>query len=290
MDKILITGATGNLGKSVIKQLLKKVSAENIAVLIRNADKMEDFKNEGIEVRIGDYTNYPSLVTAFKGIDKLFFISGSEFDGRTKQHENVVNAAKETGIQHVVYTSFQRKNEAETSPISFIIADHILTESWLKASGMKYTLLKHNLYMDMLPLFIGDKVLETGLIYQPGGEGKAAFTLREDMAELAAHILTTDGHDNKTYDITSDQTYSYHDIAKLISEVTGQTITYQSPSVEEFNKTLTEAGVPAPYIGLFSGFSQAICQGELDNTNSVFEQMIGRKATSMKAYLTEVYS
>lgn len=290
MDKILITGATGNLGKSLINQLLKKVSAENIAVLIRNADRMEDFKKEGIEARVGDYTNYHSLVKAFKGIDKLFFISGSEFDGRTKQHENVVDAAKEAGIKHVFYTSFQRKNEDANSPISFVIADHILTENWLKASELTYTLLKHNLYMDMLPLFIGDKVLETGLIYQPAGEGEAAFTLRDDMAELAAHILTTNGHDNKTYDITSEQTYSYHDIAKLISEVTGQTITYQSPSVEAFNKTLTEAGVPAPYIGLFSGFSQAICQGELDHTNSIFEQMIGRKATSMKAYLMEVYS
>ena len=86
----------------------------------------------------------------------------------------------------------------------------------LKESGMKYTILRHNLYMDFIPLFIGEKVLETGLIYLPAGEGKAAFTLREDMAEVAAHVLTTDGHENQDYDITSPKAYSYQDLATLL--------------------------------------------------------------------------
>ncbi|MFA8433257.1 MAG: SDR family oxidoreductase [Marinifilaceae bacterium] len=290
MTKILITGASGSLGKSVIKHLLNKVEAENIAVLVRNPEKLEDLELDGVDIRIGDYNNYESLLAAFKGIDKLYFISGSEFEGRSKQHENVVNAAKKVGIKQVVYTSFLRKDETAASPISFVVADHIDTETWLRESGVNYTILKHNLYMDMLPLFIGDKVLETGLIYQPAGEGKAAFTLREDMAEVAAHILTTDGHENKEYDITSDKAYSYNDIAAIISGITGKTVGYTSPSVEEFNKTLADAGVPTPFIGLFAGFSLAMEQGELDNTNSVIEQLIGRKATSVEEYLKEVYS
>jgi len=289
MSKIIITGATGNLGKSVIKHLLKKTKAENIAVLVRNIEKGSDFKSQGMDVRIGDYTNYQSLVEAFKGIDKLYFISGSEFEGRSEQHKNVVNAAKETSIKHVVYTSFLRKDETTASPISFVVADHIDTEIWLKESGMNYTILKHNLYMDMLPLFIGDKVLETGVIYQPAGNGKAAFTLREDMAEVAAHILTNKGHENKEYDITSDKANSYSDIAAFISGITGKTVGYTSPSVEEFNKTMADAGVPEMYIGLFAGFSLAMEQGELDNTNSVIEQLIGRKATSVEEYLRKVY-
>ncbi|TLX71039.1 SDR family oxidoreductase [Labilibacter sediminis] len=290
MNKILVTGASGNLGKSVIKHLLTKMDAENIAVLVRNTDKIEDLKNEGIDVRIGDYTKYESLVAAFNCIDKLFFISGSDFEGRSMQHKNVVNAAKETRVKHVIYTSFQRKNEEKTSPISFVVEDHIDTETWLKESGMEHTILKHNLYMDMLPLFVGKEVLETGLIYLPAGEGKAAFTLREDMAEVAAHILTTEGHENKEYDITADKAYSYYDIATIISNISGKTIRYTSPSVEEFNKTLTEAGVPAEYIGLFAGFSLAMIEGELDNTNSIIEKLIGRKATSVEEYLKEVYS
>jgi len=290
MSKILITGASGSLGKGVIKHLLKKTNAEDIAVLVRDAKKVEDLKSEGIDVQIGDYNNYESLIAAFKGVDKLLFISGSEFKGRSKQHENVVNAAKETGVKHVVYTSFLRNNETKTSPISFVVKDHIDTERWLKESGMKYTILKHNLYMDMLPLFIGDKVLENEMIYQPAGEGKAAFTLREDMAEVAAHILTTDGHENKEYDITADEAYSYKDIAVIISNITGKTISYVSPSVEEFNKTMTEAGVPMPFIGLFAGFSQGIEQGELEKTSSTIEELLGRKASSPQEYLKKVYT
>ncbi len=289
MTKILITGATGNLGKSVITQLLKRIKSENLAVLVRKAEDFEMFKLQGLDARLGDYTDYESLIKAFSGIDKLFFISGSEFEGRSQQHKNVVKAAREVGVKHIVYTSFLRKDETSASPISFVVADHIETEIWLKESGMNYTILKHNLYMDMLPLFIGDKVLETGVIYQPAGNGKAAFTLREDMAEVAAHILITNGHENKEYDITSDKAYSYRDIAAFISGITGKTIDYTSPSVEEFNKTLAGAGVPIPYIDLFAGFSLAMEQGELDNTNSIIEQLIGRKSISVEDYLKTVY-
>eukprot|EP01029_Cantina_marsupialis_P012942 TRINITY_DN286_c0_g1_i3.p2 TRINITY_DN286_c0_g1~~TRINITY_DN286_c0_g1_i3.p2 ORF type:complete len:291 (+),score=38.90 TRINITY_DN286_c0_g1_i3:7705-8577(+) len=290
MSKILITGASGNLGKSVIKNVLNKVDASDVAVLVRDPKKVEYLENGGVEVKAGDYNHYESLVNAFRGIDKLFFISGSEFEGRAKQHENVVNAAKEAGVKHVVYTSFLRKDESAASPIAFIVADHIETEKWLRESGMNYTILKHNLYMDMLPLFVGDKVLETGAIYLPAGEGRAAYTLREDMAEVAAHILTTDGHENKEYDITSDKSYSYGEIADIISKVSGKKISYVSPSVEEFNKTMTEAGVPEEYIGLFAGFSLAISKGELHENNTIIEELTGRKVTSVEDYLKEVYS
>ncbi|RUT79313.1 SDR family oxidoreductase [Ancylomarina longa] len=290
MSKILITGATGNLGKSVIHNLLKVIKPGDLAVLGRNAEKLENLKIVGVDVRIGDYNDYDSLLQAFQGIDKLYFVSGNDMLNRSKQHENVVNAAKVAGIKHIVYTSFLCENETKTSPISFITEDHIITENWLKVSGMKYTILKHNLYMDMLPIFIGEKVLETGTIYLPAGEGKAAFTLREDLAEVAAHILTTEGHENKEYDLTADKAYSYDEIATIISNISGKIIRYYSPSNEEFTKTLTEAGVPEEYIELFAGFSLAIGNGELDKTNSLIEQLIGRKSTSVEEYLEEIYS
>jgi len=289
MTKILITGATGNLGKSVITHLLKTIKPENLAVLVRKADDLEALKLQGLDARLGDYSDYESLVKAFNGIDKLFFISGSEFVDRSQHHENVIEAAKKAGVKHVVYTSFQRKNETETSPMAFVIEDHIYTENLLKESGLTYTILKHNLYMDMLPLFIGDKVLETGLIYQPAGDGKTAFTLRDDMSELAGHILTSEGHENKTYDVSTDMAYSYQEIAALITKLTGKEIRYTSPSVVEFTNTLKEAGVPDEYIGLFKGFALAIKDGELDKTSTIFEQMIGRKATTLETFLCEVY-
>src|SRR3989304_2606178 len=108
---ILVTGATGGLGKAAIEFLLKKVSADDISALVRNKSKAGDIESKGVQIRYGDYNDYPSLVKAFTGINKLFFISGSDIAGRKAQHLNIIRAAKETGVKHVMYTSFQRKTE-----------------------------------------------------------------------------------------------------------------------------------------------------------------------------------
>lgn len=286
---ILITGATGHLGKAAVDFLLKKISASEIAVLVRDTSKASDLLAKGVDVRQGDYDDYASLVKAFKGIDKLYLVSGSDIVKRSQQQANAVKAAKEAGVQHVVYTSFQRNNETESSPIALVAKAHIDTEKLLKASGLTYTILKHSLYMDMLPIFIGDKVLQTGTIFQPAGEGKVSFASRLDMAEAAATILTTSGHENKSYEISGNSSYSYNDVAKIITEVSGKKITYVSPSQETFQAELTKAGVPAEYIGLFASFSEAIKQGEFDKPDATLEKLLGRKPTALKEYLKGVY-
>ncbi len=289
MSKILVTGATGGLGSAVVNFLLEKTAASNISVLVRDAAKVETLKEKGVNIVVGDYSDIDSLIAAFQGIDKLYFVSGSDVQHRLAQQENVVKAAVAAGVKHVIYTSFQRKNETETSPIVFVAKSHIQTEEWLKASGLNYTILKHTLYADILPLFIGGQVLETGVIYQPAGDGKTAFALRTDMAEAGANILTSEGHENKIYEITGAKTYSYQDIAAIISSITGKQIVYVSPSVEEFSKTLTEAGVPAEYIGLFAGFSGAIKEGEFDEVSTDLATLLGRTPTSLETYLQGVY-
>jgi NAD(P)H dehydrogenase (quinone) len=290
MSKILITGVTGQLGKSVLHTVLKKINASDLAVLVRHASKAEDLKAKGIDIRVGDYLNYDSLLKAFTGIDKLYFVSGSDIATRTLQHENVVKAAKAAGVKHVVYTSFQRKNETESSPIAFVAEAHLKAEKWLIESGMTYTILKHGLYMDMLPMFIGDKLFETGVIYQPAGEGKTAFTLREDLAELGAVVITTKGHENKIYEAVADKAYSYAEISKIITEITGKPIQYVSPTKDEYIKTLSSAGVPMEYVMLFASFADAIKQGEFEQTSSDLETLTGHKPTSLKDYLAQVYS
>lgn len=289
MSKILVTGATGGLGSAVVNFLLEKTAASNIAVLVRDAAKVEALKEKGVSIVVGDYSDIDSLIAAFKGIDKLYFVSGSDIQHRLLQQENVVKAAVAAGVKHVIYTSFQRKNETETSPIVFVAESHIKTEEWLKASGLAYTILKHTLYTDLLPMFVGEQVLQTGVIYQPAGDGKTAFALRIDMAEAGANILTSEGHENKIYEITGAKTYSYQDIAAIISSITGKQIVYVSPSVEEFSKTLTEAGVPAEYIGLFAGFSGAIKDGEFDEVSTDLATLLGRTPTSVETYLQGVY-
>jgi len=201
---IVVTGATGQYGNATINFLLQKGVANNqIVALVRSEAAAERLRPLGINVAIGDYNNYASLVKAFTGADKLLFISGSDIAKRLTQHQNVVNAAKEAGIKHIVYTSFQRKNETETSPLWIVAQSHISTEQWIKESGMTYTILKNNLYMDFLPGFIGEKVLETGVAYVPAENGKIAAVLRADMAEATANILSGSNHNNKMYDFTN---------------------------------------------------------------------------------------
>lgn len=287
---ILITGATGNYGNSTIDFLLKKgVSSTNIVALARDEEKAADLKSKGIEVRIGDYDNYVQLVTALKGIDKLLLISGSDIVNRSQQHQNVIEAAKESGVKHIVYTSFERKNESETSPIAFVAASHIATENWIKSSSMHYTILRNNLYMDILPWFFGEKVMETG-VFLPAGDTKAAFTLRDDMAEATANVLITEGHENKVYNFSNTENVSVGEMAASLSEIAGREVPYTSPSTEVYLETLTNANVPADYVGMFAGFSSAILQGEFTVEKTDLENILGRKPTTTKQFLSMVYA
>ncbi|PBQ32833.1 NAD(P)-dependent oxidoreductase [Sphingobacteriaceae bacterium] len=291
MSKIFITGVTGHFGKATLNFLLNKgISASDITVLVREEAKAEEFLKQGLAVKQADYSNYEALVKAFKGSDTLLLVSGTDIPNRSQQQENVVKAAKEAGVKRIVYTSFDRKNETSTSPIAMIAESHLHTEKAIKASGLQYTILRNNLYMDMLPMFIGDKAVETGVIYQPSGDGKAAYLLREDMAEIAANVLINTGHENKEYVVGGATAYSYAEIAELISELTGKTMQHVSPSKEEYIKTLTEANVPTEFVHVFAGFADAKKQGELDTVGTETETLLGRKATSMKAFLTGVYS
>lgn len=287
----MVTGATGPLGAAVVEDLLKKTAASGIAVLVRNADKATALKARGVDVRVGDYSDYSSLVTAFKGIDKLYFVSGNDIVHRMPQHEHVVKAASEAGVRHVVYTSIPRKDETAASPVYFVTSSHMQTEKLLESSGLIYTILQHNIYTDMIPVFAGEQLLETKTIYQPSGEGKAAFAVRTDLAEAGANVLldTTGKYDNKVLPLTGAEAISYHDAARSISKATGLSIGYYSPSVEEFRETLVKAGVPSEIVGVMAGFATAIKTGEFDQVSGDLEALLGRKPTTAAQFLATVY-
>lgn len=288
---ILITGATGHFGKETINFLLEKgVKASQISALIRKEQSADEFKKTGVNTLMGDYNNYDSLLTAFTGVEKLLFISSSDILNRMVQHQNVIKAAKEAGVKHLIYTSFQRRNESEASPLWIVAQSHIQTEKWLKESGIDYTILKNNLYMDFLPAFIGEKVAETSVIFVPAENGKVGAVLRSEMAEAAANILTSEGHIGKEYDFTNTEAITYTDIAKTVSEAIGKPINYISPSVEEYSKTLSSFGLPAEVVGLFSSFAVAQAQGELDIESTDLQKLLGRKPTSIKDYLISFYT
>ena len=290
MSNILITGATGQLGKATIDFLIQKgVAANQISALARSEKKAADLSAKGIKIKIGDYLNYSSLVSAFDGVEKLFFISGNELNTRIEQHRNVMNAAKETGVKHIVYTSGFRKNETETSPVAFLVQQHIETEKLIKASGIPYTLLLNGLYADVLPGFLGEDVLETG-VFLPAGNGKAAFTVRLDIAEAAANILLTTGHENKAYIFTNTENNDLNEIAGFLGELSGKQVKYLNPSKAEYLETVTKLGLPQEYAEMLVSFSEAIEQGEFEAVNTDLERLLGRKPTSLADYLKQVYS
>jgi len=287
---ILITGATGHFGKATIDFLLAKgVLASNISALVRDEAKADDLKQKGIKLKIGNYNDYASLVDAFKGVDKLLLISGNEIANRSELQANAVNAAKQAGVKHIFYTSFERDNETEASPNAKLAKGHLDTEKCIKASGMTYTFFRNNLYMDAVPMFLGEQVLETGVFY-PADEGKTAFALRNDMAEAAANVLISDGDENKEYWFSGTKKVSFREIADLLSQITGKKVEYINPSTTIYTDTLVKAGVPLEFVEMFVGLAESIKQGEFDSVKSDLATILGRKPISIKEFLTEVYA
>jgi NAD(P)H dehydrogenase (quinone) len=290
MSTILVTGATGHLGRAVAQQLLQNPHNHTILALVRDLSKGTDLEAAGATLRQADYNDYASLVAAFQGVDKLYFVSSSDVPNRSAQHENVVKAATEAGVGHVFYTSFQRKTDDDRSPIAFVAAGHLHAENLLRASGLRYTLLKHALYTDVLPMFLGQNVLETGTIFLPAGEGRASFATRQDMAEAGAKLLLSTEPVVESYDIAGPQSHSLADVAAILSELAGKPVQYVSPSGEEFEQQLSSFGVPAEGIQGALTFCQAIAQGEFDFPTTTLAELLGREPESVKSYLKQAYS
>lgn len=286
---ILVTGATGHLGGGIIRHLVAKgVTPNTITAMVRSEEKAAELRKSGITTVIGDYNSYDSMLQAFKGIDKLVLVSGSEIENRSQQHINAVNAAAEAGVKHVLYTSFERKNESDSSPIAFVAKSHMDAEEQLKRKGLTHTIFRNNLYADLLPMFMGEKVLESGVFF-PAGTTPVAFTLRDDMAEAIANVVLSDGHENKVYGISSNERLNFAQVAKLISEVSGKEVQYLNPENAVYQGALKQAGVPEHFVAMFAGFAEAMKQGEFDTQHSDLSTLLQREPLKLKTFLAQVY-
>ncbi len=288
--KTLITGSTGYLGSATIEYLLNKVSPSEITALARNEEKAKSLINKGVDVRIGNYDDYESLVKAFQGIDKLLLISASEMGNRAAQHINAINAAKEAGVKHIVYTSFIRQKDDPNSALWFIAKDHVETEEHLVNCGIPYTLFKNGFYMDMITDFIGENVLETQTVFLPAKEGKVNFALRKEIAEALANVLTSEGHESKVYNIGGEVTVSFGEIADFLSEISGKKINYVSPDAETYKQELAKHNVPEMYINMFAAFAIAFSENAMDVPSNDLTDLLGRKSMEVETFLTGIFT
>ena len=293
---ILVTGAAGNYGSNAIDHLLRKgVTPSDITGLVRSEEKGESLNAKGIKTKRGDYADIDLMTKVFEGVDQLLLVSSSDrgaVENRTKHHINAIKAAKEAGVKHIVYTSFVRTPGHEGSAIADFQNAHVASERFLKESGITYTILQNGIYLEMILAFAGEKVAETGTILFPARKGAASWVLREELAEAAAHILTTKDHENKTYTLTNTESVGFEEIAKDISTALGKEITYQSPSIDEFESILKKAGVPDIYIGMFVMWGTAVAQGMMDLndlTQTSLTSFLGRKPTTVKEFIHLVF-
>jgi len=291
---ILVTGATGQFGTNAIDHLLKKgVHPSQIAALVRDAGKAAALQGKGIQIRVGDYTDYSSMVQAFTGVDKLLLVSSNDrqaVENRTAQHINAIKAAKQAKVKHILYTSFVRKPLFENSAIAAFQNSHVQSEEFLKDSGIDFTILQNGIYLEMIPVFAGDKVAETGVILFPASNGKASFVLRGELAEAASHVLTTQGHENKLYQLTSNTSVSFYDVAAALSTMIGKKVAYQPMEVQAFEATLKAYGVPDLYINMFTTWAVALSQNTMDTLDDTLTKFLGRKPTTLNEFIEQVYT
>jgi NAD(P)H dehydrogenase (quinone) len=284
--KILVTGASGQLGTAVVQHLLKKTSANDIAVLVRDERKAIDFKEKGVTIHVGDYDDVLSLEKAMQGIEKVLLIAGTNEEKRLQQHQNVVDAAKKMGVSLIAYTS--RCLRDKDTLVNKLMLGHFQTEDYIKESGLTYILFRNILYMDTIPNFVGQTVFDTG-INLPIGEGKVSFCLRKDMGEAMANALLEDTPLSKIYKLTGSELYSFNDIALALSELSGKNVGYTTIEKPAYEQILKSKGLPDFVVQRIVGFISDIANGQENEVSTDLENFLGRAPLTLKEGLKIIY-
>ena len=279
---ILVTGATGHLGKLALQFLLTKLPASELAVLVRDPAKAADLQALGVELRTGDYFDYPSLEQAFAGVDTLLLVSSGSLENRVAQHTNAVNAARANQVQHVVYTSMVSAAE----DMKFLTgSDHYHTEQLLQQSGLGYTILRNAFYQEALLGLLGDAA-SSGQWHYPGQGATLSHAARADLAEVLAVVgLNPAVHHGQTYNLTGTQPYTFPELAAGLSEAAGRPIAYVPVSLDDFRSALLAAGVPAPFVPMLVSVAEAQQAGQMSLVDEALPRLLGRAPQSLIATL-----
>ncbi|MDF2936601.1 MAG: NAD(P)-dependent oxidoreductase [Paenibacillaceae bacterium] len=281
--KILVTGATGKLGSKVVEALLKKVSADQLAVSVRNPEKAAGLRELGIEIRQGDFDQPETLVQAFAGIDRLLIISADgDTETRIRQHTHAVEAAAKAKVGFIAYTSVGNAQESTL----FLAPVHSHTEKAIQATGIPYSFLRNNWYLEN-ELSSIQGVLAGAPWVTSAGNGRVGWALREDYAEAAAAVLAGSGHDNTIYEL-SGKPLTQAELAAALGTVLGKEIPVQQVDDTAYGEIMKGAGVPDFIIPMLVAIQSGIREGTLDVVSGDFEKLLGRPATPVEVALPKL--
>ncbi|MDF2581111.1 MAG: NAD(P)-dependent oxidoreductase [Microbacterium sp.] len=274
---ILVTGATGQLGRLVVDNLLARgVEPSAIRAGARDIAKAADLADRGVQVVALDYDAPETVAAAVDGVDALLLISSSEVGKRAAQHQVVIDAARAAGVKKLVYTS---ASKATTSDL-VLAPEHKATEKAIVASGVPAVILRNNWYTEN---YVADvaRAKETGTIAASVGEGRVASASRIDYAEAAAVALTEDGHIGQVYELGGDVAWSFEELAAAASELTGREVRYTPLTTAEHAVALEAAGLDAGTVGFVTALDANIRDGALAETDGTLSRLLGRPTTPL---------
>ena len=277
---IVITGATGQLGRLVIQSLLNKLPASQIVAAVRNPARAADLAALGVQVRKADYTDPALLEAAFQGAEKVLLISSSEIGQRAAQHRNVIDAAKKAGVSLVAYTSILH---ADRSPLG-LAAEHAATEAYLRESGMPNVLLRNGWYTENYLASV-PPALQHGAFIGSAGEGRISSAARADYAEAAAVALTAPAQAGKVYELAGDDSYTLTEFAAELSRQSGKPVPYVNLPEADYKAALLGAGLPEPIANLLADSDVGASKGGLFDDQHQLSALIGRPTTSLAALM-----
>ena len=279
---LIITGATGTLGREIVEQVLQRTSADQVGVSVRDPEAAAPLARRGVRVRRGDFTDPDSLREAFEGATQVLIVSSNTRAGDTvEQHRNAIDAAVAAGAQRILYTSHMG-----ASPHSAFLPtrNHFATEQLLRESGTPFTSLRNGFYSITPPLFLGDSV-QTGRLALPA-DGPVSWTTQDDLAEAAAIALTEQGRlDGLTPPLTAAQALTFDDVATILAELTGRQITRTVIIDDEFRSALTSRGAPEGQAHFTLGMFAAMRAGDFAAVDPTLGQLLGRAPTTLREVL-----
>jgi NAD(P)H dehydrogenase (quinone) len=275
---IVITGATGQLGRLVVEALLESgLPADQIVAAGRTVDRIADLGERGVQVRSVDYSQPESLRQAFAGADKVLLVSGSEVGQRVEQHRNAINAAKDAGVGLMGYTSIAN---ADTTAMQ-LASEHLATEEILRDSGVPFVLLRNGWYLEnytgQLPVQV-----QHGAVFGSAGDGRVSAAARADYAAAAAAVLLRDDQAGKVYELGGDDAFTLSELAGEVSAASGKPVTYKDLPAEKYTQVLVEAGLPEPYAAVLADSDLGIARGDLLVTSGDLSALLGRPTTPLR--------